>query len=140
MTRTERAAYPRALVRDRSQSKSGLDNHIRKGGGGRHNWGSIANEGQLETAALDDEALELDEVEATDGDMKVDPRKPALDLASSSLSLQEIAQARQVRKNALKGEGVDLSTIARTSSAVSTSPTGHSEVLSTTETSSATST
>lgn len=67
MTRTERAAYPRALVRDRSQSKSGLDNHIRKGGGGRHNWGSIANEGQLETAALDDEALELDEVEATDG-------------------------------------------------------------------------
>lgn len=38
-------------------------------------------------------------------DMKVDPRKPALDLASSSLSQQEIAQARQVRKNALKGEG-----------------------------------
>jgi len=68
MTRTERATYPRALVRDRSQSKSGLDNHIRKGGGGRYNWGRLEDERRLEAAALEDDALEhLDEVGATDG-------------------------------------------------------------------------
>ena len=68
MTRTERAAYPRALVRDRSQSKSGLDNSIRKGGSGRHNWGSLDDERQLEAAALEDGASELaDKSEADEG-------------------------------------------------------------------------
>jgi len=37
--------------------------------------------------------------------MKGNPRKPALDRASSSLSQEEIAKAREVRKNALKGQG-----------------------------------
>lgn len=55
MTRTERAAFPRALFRDRSESKSGLDKSLRKSGGGNHNWGSIHNEGYLESAALEDE-------------------------------------------------------------------------------------
>ncbi|KAL4071721.1 hypothetical protein V8B97DRAFT_1943382 [Scleroderma yunnanense] len=138
MTRTERSAYPRALVRDRSQSRSGLDNHIRKGGGGRYNWGKIEDEGSLEAAAVNDQSLEfVEELEVNDG---VNPRNPALDRTSSSLSEQEIEQARQIRKNALKGQGVDLATIARTSSAVSASPPGRFQVVSTTETSSAIST
>lgn len=44
MTRTERATFPRALIRDRSESKSGLDKSLRKGGSGLYNWGSIHDE------------------------------------------------------------------------------------------------
>ena len=61
MTRTERAAFPRALVKDRSASvpfipqfipltsdrhisKNGLDNSLRKSGGGAHNWGSTLDQ------------------------------------------------------------------------------------------------
>jgi hypothetical protein len=61
MTRTERAGFPRALKRDRSESKSGLDKSIRKNGGGQHNWGSINDEAFLEAAALKDEENELEE-------------------------------------------------------------------------------
>lgn len=39
MTRTERAAYPRALERDRS-SRTGLSGRIPKDGSGGHNWGN----------------------------------------------------------------------------------------------------
>jgi hypothetical protein len=61
MTRTERASFPRALGRDRSESKSGLDKSIRKNGAGQHNWGSLADEGDFESAALEDEAGEFEE-------------------------------------------------------------------------------
>jgi hypothetical protein len=63
MTRTSRSAFPRAVLRDRSESKSGLDKSIRKNGGGGHNWGSLADEQTLEFAAMDDEELELDDSE-----------------------------------------------------------------------------
>lgn len=59
MTRTARASFPRAAAKDRSESRTGLDKSIRKGGAGAHNWGSIDDEGELEAAALEDEALEL---------------------------------------------------------------------------------
>ena len=58
MTRTARAAFPRAIIKDRSESKTGLDKSLRKNGAGYHNWGSIAQEGALEVAAMDDEGLE----------------------------------------------------------------------------------
>lgn len=58
MTRTARAAYPRAILKDRSESRSGLDSSIRKHGAGQHNWGSINDEHTLETDAMDDENLE----------------------------------------------------------------------------------
>ena len=51
MTRTERASYPRALMKDRSESRSGLDPNVRKAGGGQHNWGKIQDEYQIETMA-----------------------------------------------------------------------------------------
>lgn len=59
MTRTERATNPRAVIRDRSESKSGLNKSMPKNGAGTHNWGSYADERELEDAALADEEQEL---------------------------------------------------------------------------------
>ncbi|KAI9567753.1 hypothetical protein HD554DRAFT_2106555 [Boletus coccyginus] len=119
MTRTERAAFPRALMRDRSESKSGLDKSLRKGGGGHHNWGSIADESYLEAAALEDGQQAL----ATEEDRTDSLDKNASERRSNSLTEEEKHLARNFRKTALKGQDIDLSAIARTSAAVSTSPT-----------------
>ncbi|KAA1474551.1 hypothetical protein DENSPDRAFT_841153 [Dentipellis sp. KUC8613] len=62
MTRTERATSPRALLKDRSEAKNGMDASIRKGGAGAHNWGSLDDEARLE-----DEA-DLDEEQAFEDD------------------------------------------------------------------------
>jgi len=61
MTRTARAVYPRAVTRDRSQSKSGLDAAMKKGGAGQHTWGSLDNEYDHERAGERDAALEDNE-------------------------------------------------------------------------------
>lgn len=134
MTRTERATYPRAAMRDRSLSKSGLENHIRKGGGGHHNWGRLAEEEYLEAAAREDNAHEFSK-EFDEHGKKVDARKLTKE-RSSSLSEEDIQRAKEIRKNALKDDDIDLTTIARTSSAVSTSPPRFGD-LSSVETSSA---
>ncbi|QRV85036.1 peptidyl-prolyl isomerase D (cyclophilin D) [Ceratobasidium sp. AG-Ba] len=39
MTRTERAAYPRALAKDRSEARNGYDRSLKKGGAG--GWGTL---------------------------------------------------------------------------------------------------
>jgi hypothetical protein len=57
MTRTERAVFPRAIIKDRHLNRSGLDRSLRKEGAGPHNWGRPEDE----LAALDDEQFELDE-------------------------------------------------------------------------------
>jgi hypothetical protein len=44
MTRTARSASLRSILKDRSESKTGLNNNVRKNGGGAHNWGSLENE------------------------------------------------------------------------------------------------
>lgn len=67
MTRTERAAYPRAINRDRSESRTGLDSSLRKRGAGGHNWGSLDDEQFLEASAMDDESLELEAEETNVG-------------------------------------------------------------------------
>ncbi|KAI6165287.1 hypothetical protein EDD17DRAFT_278353 [Pisolithus thermaeus] len=137
MTRTERAAYPRAAMRDRSLSKSGLDNHLRKGGGGHHNWGNLAEEEYLEAAAREDSAHEFAKESDERHSRKADAHKLTRERENSS-SEEDIQRAREIRKNALKAQGIDLATIARTSSAVSTSPPRLAD-LSPVETSSATS-
>ncbi|KAH0831234.1 hypothetical protein J3R83DRAFT_13818 [Lanmaoa asiatica] len=119
MTRTERATFPRALIRDRSESKSGLDKSLRKGGGGHHNWGSIADEGYLEAAALEDEQQAL----AAEPDRRDSLEKHPSEGSSNFPTEEEKRLARKFRKTALKGQDIDLSAIARTSAAVSTSPT-----------------
>jgi hypothetical protein len=58
MTRTERSAFPRAIVKDRHESKTGQDRSMRKNGGGQHNWGSLENEREYEEAAARDEEME----------------------------------------------------------------------------------
>lgn len=64
MTRTARAAYPRAVNKDRSESRTGLYDPARKDGGGQHNWGKLSDEQELEKAALTDIAYEEAETEA----------------------------------------------------------------------------
>lgn len=61
MTRTERAAFPRAIIKDRAESKSGMDKHIPKNGAGTHNWGSLLEERDLEEAAQFDEVQDFEE-------------------------------------------------------------------------------
>lgn len=133
MTRTARASSLRALVKDRSESKSGHrdDKHVRKDGAGAHGWGSIADEKALEEAALKDEQLEFDEEYATStnpGDVMEFGKHEALEgiASSSSTSEEELESAKEFRKNALKGKSIDLAAIARTSAAVSMSPTSPS--------------
>jgi len=58
MTRTERSLSPRAIIKDRSESKTGMDKALRKGGAGGHNWGNINEEYLLEDEALADEQQE----------------------------------------------------------------------------------
>ncbi|OJA10504.1 hypothetical protein AZE42_07827 [Rhizopogon vesiculosus] len=128
MTRTSRASFPRAIIRDRSESKSGLDKSIRKNGGGQHNWGSIKDEAGFEATWREDEQDELEEAAAEqqgDNSVKV-PKKPVLEERANSFTEEERESARKFRKNALKGQDIDLSAIARTSSAVSTSPPNRS--------------
>ncbi|KAF8241112.1 hypothetical protein L208DRAFT_1383557 [Tricholoma matsutake] len=122
MTRTARSSFPRAIVKDRSESKTGLDKSLRKNGAGMHNWGSLADEGYLESAALEDE--EFDDNESTTDTISsqsdsLEDKKPT---SNSTLTEEELETARKFRKNALKTIDLDLTTIARTSSAVSTSP------------------
>ncbi|KAJ7595015.1 hypothetical protein C8J56DRAFT_928187 [Mycena floridula] len=118
MTRTARSAFPRAMIKDRSESRSGLDKSLRKNGNGGHNWGNITDD----YAALEDEELEQvedsddkDETESTQSVDSDEIKKPAVARAPSD---EDIESARKFRKNVFKGE-IDLSAIARTSSAVS---------------------
>jgi len=132
MTRTARAAYPRAVIKDRSESRSGLDTSMRKAGAGHHNWGSLADERQLEFAASNDKDFEEEEPavplsasEDTSSTRSVSPAaKPEMSRSfTSEMSEEELEKARQFRKNLLKKSGeLDLTAIARTSAAV-VSPT-----------------
>ncbi|KAF8655026.1 hypothetical protein AX16_003296 [Volvariella volvacea WC 439] len=126
MTRTSRASFPRAIIKDRSESKSGLDKSVRKNGAGGHNWGSLQNERELEDAALYDEEYEEEEEEeesTTDSTASLPSEKKGnTETPNGSPTLQEVEDARKLRKGALKRQDVDLAAIARTSAAVSTSP------------------
>jgi len=132
MTRTARAAFPRALVKDRSESKSGHrdDKHVRKDGAGPHGWGALADEKELEYAAIIDEQLERDNQGSGELGEFMERKLDALERASSSSSTsgEDLENAKEFRKNVLKGKGIDLAAIARTSSAVSTSPTSPSSM------------
>ncbi|KAG6896493.1 hypothetical protein C0992_007948 [Termitomyces sp. T32_za158] len=61
-----RSSFPRAINRDRSESKSGLDKSIRKNGAGAHSWGSIADEREHELAAMDDEEYDMEQESFSD--------------------------------------------------------------------------
>jgi hypothetical protein len=122
MTRTERSAFPRALAKDRSESKTGLDKSIRKNGAGAHGWGSLSDEAELEFAALKDEQLEFGDPRHTNSRryfylrlvqmylphhfLAGPPKKLSTQRSASSLSEDEVENARQFRKIALKSDGM----------------------------------
>ncbi|KAG6910965.1 hypothetical protein DXG01_006019 [Tephrocybe rancida] len=142
MTRTARSSFPRAINRDRSESKSGLDKSIRKNGAGAHSWGSLADERELEfQATMDDEEVEAADLSdnLSTASEPLEDKKPGLQRSNSALTNDELETAKKFRKNALKTNSayspsfswnsmverlvdLDLSAIARTSSAVATSP------------------
>ncbi|KAJ3732809.1 hypothetical protein DFJ43DRAFT_1153893 [Lentinula guzmanii] len=123
MTRTARAAFPRAIIKDRSQSRSGLGKVMKKEGAGSHNWGKL---GEIETVGSEldyDSEGELTMLRSTGLDSD-DALQDVPTRRKRSLSVpndKEIEAAKQLRKNALNGT-VDLATIARTSVAVSSVP------------------
>lgn len=97
-----------------------------KGGAGPHNWGSLVDERELEEAALEDaEQREQGQEAKTETAEPTTGRK-----ASVSMSPEERQKALSFRKNAFKSPNVDLASIARTSGAVSHSPTDTTAVTS----------
>jgi hypothetical protein len=61
MTRTERSHSLRALAKDRSEARNGMDASLPKGGAGAYNWGSIKTEYDHESAAIADEDAEFED-------------------------------------------------------------------------------
>jgi len=89
-----------------------MDKALRKGGAGSHNWGNINEEYLYEVEALDDER------QGSVADKEEPADKPELIRRTSIPSEEDLNAAREVRKRALK-DGVDLASIARSSSAAS---------------------
>ncbi|KAI5117414.1 hypothetical protein M0805_005474 [Coniferiporia weirii] len=125
MTRTERATSPRAILKDRSESKSGYDKSLRKGGAGPHNWGSMRDELELEREALEDAHLDNEDVSsapiAANAAVRPQVDGPPSDVPRSPVSEDDIEKAREFRARGLKGD-IDLAAIARTSAGASSSP------------------
>ncbi|KAF8826988.1 hypothetical protein HHX47_DHR5000992 [Lentinula edodes] len=114
MTRTARATYPRAALKDRSQSRSGMDKSLKKDGAGRGNWGKLGEVGYDDDDEYDEESYEAETA-------NLDATSSTLEPKHSVSDQKEVEAARAFRKRALSGT-VDLSSIARTSVAVSGSP------------------
>ncbi|CAL1710184.1 unnamed protein product [Somion occarium] len=126
MTRTERASYPRALRKDRSEPKNAMNKRIPKQGAGPHNWGAIDDQLELESAAEADEEVELEREGVKPGEASEEVPRPSSvgsrRASSGSLTDEEREKARLTRLHAMARDDIDLNTIARTSSVVSTSP------------------
>jgi hypothetical protein len=119
MTRTERSQSIRALARDRSGSRNGMDSSLPKGGAGAHNWGSLEFERRYEDDGLDDEAADFeDQAKETGCEFghvpllyftclygaisAPAPKKPAAVRRTSSVTDEDRENALKVRQNALK--------------------------------------
>jgi len=75
MTRTERSHSLRALLKDRSEARNGMDSSVPKGGAGAHNWGTLERELEYENAAIADEAAETE-----DQRVEADGKRPLADV------------------------------------------------------------
>ena len=126
MTRTERSQSLRALIKDRSEARNGMDSSLPKGGAGSHNWGSLDFEYEHETPAMDDETGELkDQVGEVGGkrrlaDVQLRPqvltpcpaapdsqsKKPTPARRTSSVTDEDRENALKIRTNALKNGGM----------------------------------
>ncbi|CAE7091752.1 unnamed protein product [Rhizoctonia solani] len=125
MTRTERAAHPHALLKDRSVARNGMDKSMKKGGaaGG---WGTFHDDIEVGHDTYDERDEARDEVgdNMTTSSGQSDARKsPEMPRRSSiTMTDEERRDAREFRAGAFKHGETDLAAIARTSSAVATSP------------------
>ncbi|GLB39639.1 putative expressed protein [Lyophyllum shimeji] len=128
MTRTARAQYPRAIARDRSIPKNARDKSFAKNGAGPHNWGDMSREHQHELFAMEDEDRELDEEGIVPSDTSsmlsetLEERAFSYQAGSNVTSNEDLETARRFRFKALKRRELDLSAIARTSSAAMIHP------------------
>jgi hypothetical protein len=110
MTRTERAQFPRAIAKDRHDSRTGLNtdpHHVPKHGEGKHSWGSDLRELDHEVDSFEDEVpLPVDEaLERSTGDVASKPipiRKVSVDVSE-----EDREKARALRTHALR----DVSTL-----------------------------
>ncbi|KAH6910673.1 hypothetical protein BKA70DRAFT_1220564 [Coprinopsis sp. MPI-PUGE-AT-0042] len=130
MTRTARSAFPRAVEKDRHDSRTGLSANMRKDGGGAHNWGNPLQDEQL----MEDEAFadELADEETAKAEGEAVPGAVAIETGkgrdapeavnAKNASEGDLEMARKSRMGIMNKKNVDLSTIARTSAAASTSP------------------
>jgi hypothetical protein len=104
MTRTERSSFPRALEKDRHDSRTGLSSdpkHIQKGGAGSHSWGSLDRELDHEIGAFDDEpGIEPDE--EVEGAIATRPEQLPPRKSSITITDEEREEARKLRAKALK--------------------------------------
>ncbi|KAH7316398.1 hypothetical protein B0J17DRAFT_349731 [Rhizoctonia solani] len=125
MTRTERATYPRAVNKDRSEARNGMDKSMKKGGaaGG---WGTLEDEIAVghdeynEREEARDEVNDNMTVSSGLSDARKSPEMPRR--SSITMTEEERRDAKDFRASAFKHGETDLAAIARTSSAVSTSP------------------
>ncbi|KAG8919487.1 hypothetical protein FRC02_001606 [Tulasnella sp. 418] len=138
MARTERAVHPRAIIKDRSESKSGMDKSMRKGGAGAHNWGSAHDQfdveyyDEIDAEAPKDAArghhakVVASEHDVEDAEESPKGRRSSVSTTStgavSNITDEEREKALAFRTKALKNNDLDLAAIARTSGALSHSP------------------
>ncbi|CAE6426306.1 unnamed protein product [Rhizoctonia solani] len=121
MTRTERSAHPRAMLKDRSEARNGMDKSLKKGGaaGG---WGTLQDEIEVGHDNYDENEAR-DEVGDNMTTMLITGQSPEMPRrASITMTDEEKRGAKEFRTGAFKNGEIDLAAIARTSSAVSTSP------------------
>lgn len=133
MTRTERSLSLRALAKDRSEARNGMDSSVPKGGAGAHNWGSLDAEFTLESDANADGDEELEDqaggkrlfsdvhlhprsnTVATSPSIffpaatKLQAKEPAVVRRTSSVTDEDRENAMKVRKNAFKINGSTFS-------------------------------
>ncbi|KAG8771273.1 hypothetical protein FRC12_003721 [Ceratobasidium sp. 428] len=127
MTRTERAVHPRALAKDRSESRSGYDKSVKKGGSG--GWGTLDDDIAVQQEDYDIHEREKEEARdevndsMTNSSGASDARKSPEMARRASITMtdEERQNARDFRASGYKGD-IDLAAIARTSAAASTSP------------------
>jgi len=141
MTRTERSVYPNALIKDRSVARNGRETTLKKSGDGAHNWGNPLHDYQHDPEVADREDLKVDAEAAGLANVdsagiptatlrraSADDAEPkAVDIKGAerkmSMTDEEREKAREFRHRALKTDQVNLADIARTSGALSHSPT-----------------
>ncbi|KIM25707.1 hypothetical protein M408DRAFT_331057 [Serendipita vermifera MAFF 305830] len=141
MTRTARSTHPRAMLKDRSESRNGLDKTVKKGGAGAHSWGDVMEELEDNWDDVGEESQDnlkpetQPEITATDQKERLQPdtdnapsdpvalpqrRSTRRRAASVSVSYteEELETAKQFRTHVFGSGVVDLASIARTSAAV----------------------